>query len=274
MRVSLAAMFLAGIAAFLLVAKSAEAQVTNPVVLELFTSEGCSSCPPADALLLKLEQPGAIAGAEIIALGEHVDYWNDLGWNDRFSSHVLTRRQGQYAARFSLNSVYTPQLVIDGRVELVGSDSAQVVRKIAQAASKPKPAKITLLWKPDPLTPSSLRKGGAADIDNAESAEMQPKALAIDVRQAGSAHARVLLALTESGLSTSVAGGENGGRVLHHPAVVRVLRDLGQIRDGSFSANLQVPIDPQWKPENLRVVVLVQQLDNAEILGAAALNYR
>jgi len=262
---------LSGLVASLVLTNPANAQVTNPVVLELFTSEGCSSCPPADALLMKLEQPGAVAGAEIIALAEHVDYWNDLGWNDRFSSHALTRRQGQYASRFSLNSVYTPQLVIDGRFETVGSDSAVVLRKIAQAATKPKPAKISLIWKTYATASLPESKGGAADT--ADNDLPGSRSLAIDVHQAGPGHARVFLALTESGLSTSVAGGENGGRVLHHPALVRSLRDLGQLRDGNFSQNLQVPIDPQWKLQNLRVVVFVQQPESGEILGAAALNY-
>jgi len=112
---------------FVVVAAAARADATRAaqptaVLVELFTSEGCSDCPPADVVLARLVAEQPIAGAEVIALGEHVDYWDRLGWKDRFSSAALTNRQQVYAARFNLDSVYTPQMVVDGRAQFVGSD--------------------------------------------------------------------------------------------------------------------------------------------------------
>jgi hypothetical protein len=113
-------------------AHAAAPQHPSPVIVELFTSEGCSSCPAADALLLRLvEQP--IDGVQTIVLGEHVDYWDRLGWKDRFSSPAFTRRQEVYANRFNLDSAYTPQVVVDGRSELVGSDRTALQRAIQRA---------------------------------------------------------------------------------------------------------------------------------------------
>src|ERR1700722_9603141 len=105
-------------------AQSSQATRT-PVLVELFTSEGCSSCPPADALLIKFQQEQPVPGAQIIVLEEHVDYWEGLGWHDRFSSHQFTDRQNVYGARFKLESVYTPQMVVDGSDQFVGNDAAK-----------------------------------------------------------------------------------------------------------------------------------------------------
>src|SRR5947208_16389996 len=109
----------------------------TPVVVDLFTSEGCSSCPPADALLARLSESRDVDGAEVIALGHHVDYWNELGWKDRFSSAALTNRQRVYSRALYVDSIYTPQLVVDGRAELVGSDAASAPRAIERALDVP-----------------------------------------------------------------------------------------------------------------------------------------
>ena len=118
---------------------SVSGETRVPVVVELFTSEGCSSCPPADTILGKLRQLRAPNGAEVLVLGEHVDYRNHSGWTDRFSPPTLTERQNGYARRFHLGSAYTPQMVIDGRFETVGSDSNSVQREIVRAAQVPEP---------------------------------------------------------------------------------------------------------------------------------------
>jgi len=102
----------------------------TPVIVELFTSEGCSDCPPADTLLQTLITTQPIGGAEVIALGEHVDYWDRLGWKDRFSSAALTARQHGDQTLFNTDSIYTPQMVVDGRAEFVGSDAAAAKKAI------------------------------------------------------------------------------------------------------------------------------------------------
>lgn len=109
-----------------------------PVLLELFTSEGCSSCPPADSLLDRFEKNQPVSGANVIVLSEHVDYWDDGGWKDPFSSAGLTIRQRDYARQFGLDSVYTPQLVVDGQTQFVGSDESEAYDATAKAARRPK----------------------------------------------------------------------------------------------------------------------------------------
>lgn len=113
-------------------------RVRVPVLLELFTSEGCSSCPPADRLLELRDQKQPVTGANLIVLSEHVDYWNRLGWKDPFSSSLYSARQDEYANRFHLGEAYTPQLVMDGRVGVVGSDGRAVESAIQKAMPEPK----------------------------------------------------------------------------------------------------------------------------------------
>src|SRR5436305_248711 len=125
----------------------------TPVLIELFTSEGCSDCPAADALLDKLVATQPVAGAEIIALGEHVDYWDRLGWKDRFSSAALTNRQQIYGARFSTESIYTPQMVVDGIAEFVGSDANAARRAIAKAVAAPH-GTVSIDVQPDVARPA------------------------------------------------------------------------------------------------------------------------
>src|SRR5438477_8572780 len=122
-------------AAVMLGALRPAAAPPTPVVVELFTSEGCESCPPADVLLQQLATTQPVAGVQIIPLSLHVDYWDQLGWKDRFSSAALTNRQRVYGTRFNVDSVYTPQMVVDGRAELVGSDGAAARKAIGRAAT-------------------------------------------------------------------------------------------------------------------------------------------
>ena len=226
---------------------AAGASAQTPVVVELFTSEGCSSCPPADALLVKLSQQGAGNGTELVLLGEHVDYWNYIGWTDRFSSAQFSQRQSEYGR--ALNStVYTPQMVIDGNAQFVGSDASEAQRDIAAAAKEPKPAQVTLHWEGN-------------------------NRLHVSVQSPVQDRGNVLLATTEDGLSTAVEAGENGGHTLHHAAVVRQLRQLGPTDKGAFDANVDVAPHADWNPAKLKVVILVQDPASMKVLGAAAVPY-
>ena len=227
---------------------SGTSQKGNPVVVELFTSEGCSSCPAADAILSKLRNEGSVDGAEVLILGEHVDYWNNLGWSDRFSSAALTKRQADYANRFDLNSSYTPQMVIDGHVELVGNGESAVRRQLSLAARSTKPAQVHLSWGTDGKLQISVEGGDEVS-------------------------GKVLLAITEDGLSSKVGGGENGGHVLRHSGVVRDLREIGTLKQGKFSESVKPVRQADWKSENLRAIVFVQKPGHGDVLGAASLGY-
>jgi hypothetical protein len=219
------------------------------VVVELFTSEGCSSCPPADDLLSKMGRKASLNGAEVIPLGFHVDYWDDLGWKDRFSSHSYTDRQQQYARKFRLDGPYTPQMVVDGQAELVGNDSGGAENAVTQAATRQQEAEVKLSWA-------------------------SPEELLVEVTGADkTAHGDVRLAIAEDNLSTSVAAGENNGHVLHHSAVVRDFRLLGQLSNGSFQKAVDVKPDKVWKVNDLRAVVFVQAGNQGAIAGAASINF-
>ena len=225
-----------------------------PVIVELFTSEGCSSCPPADALLKKLEQRQASGSAEVIALEEHVDYWNSLGWSDPFSSAQFTNRQQQYAAALRTEGPYTPQMVVDGRAEFVGSRERQAQQEIEAAIHNAKAdVKIT-------------RKIASSD---------QPENISVRVgRLIGPTSGdtpEVWLAITESQLHSAVTAGENKGENLQHASVVRRLQKIGDAKasgDFSFSGDATLKLDSSWRPENVRVVVFVQEKKSRRILAA------
>jgi len=232
----------------------------TPVVVELFTSEGCSSCPPADRLLAHLQRTQPVPGADIIALEEHVDYWNDLGWKDPFSSSQFSNRQDDYAHFFRTSGPYTPQMVVDGKSQFVGGDERAALAAIAKAARVPK-AKIDLSQIPDP------KETGA---DSGE--------LTLQIRFGPVAGwrrgdlAEVILAVTEDDLSSNVTRGENAGNQLIHRAVVRDFKVLGRLDStGSFAAEPKVKLAKDWKRDNLRVVAFVQDRTSRDVLGAAAL---
>jgi hypothetical protein len=220
-----------------------------PVLVELFTSEGCSSCPPADALLAKLDRYQPISGAEIIILGEHVDYWDDGGWHDRFSSRQYTDRQSNYSTRLRISSgIYTPQMVVDGTEQFVGNDGPHALKSITAAAQTPK-IKLTLTN----VTADGHRISGAVS--------------APDVAQKGDLYA----ALVDLADVTEVKGGENGGHHLEHAGVVRTLQRIGSLKDlpaGPHPFSLSAP--PDAIPGKMRVVVFAQQSGQGAVLGAAS----
>jgi len=169
------------LAALSLLAAQAQEKRT-PVIVELFTSEGCSSCPPADALLSRLERSQPIAGAQIIALEEHVDYWNNLGWVDPFSAPQYRVRQNDYAQRFFIESVFTPQMVVNGQAQFTGNDGNRALQEIGRA--------------PAPVVQVDLRTAV-----NAGDPQLLDLFVQVTNLKAGKAHAaNVYLAVTESDL--------------------------------------------------------------------------
>ncbi|HXO37353.1 MAG TPA: DUF1223 domain-containing protein [Candidatus Acidoferrum sp.] len=217
------------------------------VVVELFTSEGCSSCPPADELLGHLSHDLSAKNIQVIPLGFHVDYWDGLGWKDRFSSAGFTQRQEQYARALKVDGPYTPEMVVDGAVEFVGNNAGQAQHTISQHASQPEIAAVK-------ITP-----------EGANQLSIQIKA------PATTGNALVMLAITEDNLSTQVGSGENGGRTLHHAAVVRELRELGKLREGSFEGAAQLKLQKDWKLQDLRAVVFIQNGPSGNIDGASSI---
>jgi len=224
------------------------------VIVELFTSEGCSSCPPADALLKQLSEHQSVQGAQIVALEEHVDYWDHLGWKVPYSSSKFTQRQGDYAQVFGTDGVYTPQMVVDGQNEFVGSRSLAAKEAIEKAANRPK-AEIVLV-------------PGANSSPGKPAFEVEVKSL-----DGISVHGELELwvAVTEKGLQTDVKAEENSGETLKHAAVVRSLRRIDTFRDlAGYHNQIQFALDAGWKKENLAVAVFLAEKNSRKIIGAVA----
>jgi hypothetical protein len=228
-------------------------QGSTPVLVELFTSEGCSSCPPADELLSLLGQSQPVHGADVIALEEHVDYWDNLGWKDPFSSEAATARQGEYGVAFGGKQIYTPQMVVDGRMEFVGSSDVDALRAIHSASQKPKPA-IQLSWQKED--------------------ELSIHFDALPYPSAGDT-AQLFLAVSENMLRSDVKHGENAGHALEHNGVVRQLLPLGKVDAGpaGFSSTVAVHADRDWNRANLRAVVFEQERRSRHILAAGAIDF-
>jgi len=229
-------------------------QGSTPVLVELFTSEGCSSCPPADELLGHLDKTQPVRGANIIALEEHVDYWDGLGWKDPFSSETATARQTEYGEAFGGKEVYTPQMVVDGRTEFIGSSDDDALREIRAAIRTPKPA-IQLSWQKD---------------DDTLAIHVEPLAKA----EPGN-DVRLFLVIAENMLHSNVRRGENAGRALEHDGVARQFVSLGKIAAPSsgFSSTIAVQTAREWNRANLRAVVFVQDQRSRHILAAAAIPF-
>lgn len=237
-------------------ASAADNKTMQPIVVELFTSEGCSSCPPADALLLQLENAQPVEGAKVIALEEHVDYWNHDGWTDPYSSADWTQRQVDYVTKFKEKEPYTPQMIIEGRAEAVGGRESEVKQAIEQAASQPQTElKITAGNAASEAAPQfTVHAGKLTGNTDGDSAE-------------------VWLAVSESGLASSVNAGENSGRTLHHASVLRSLHKIGVAKpntDTAFEASQRVKLKSEWNRKNIQIVVFIQDKKSLRILGAAA----
>lgn len=235
---------------------SGDAKMPAPVVVELFTSEGCSSCPPADALLMKLETAQPVQGAKVIAIEEHVDYWNHDGWTDPFSSTIWTQRQADYVLKFKGKEPYTPQMIVDGQTQMVGGHELEAREAIQQAASQPQ----------TDVTVSPGESSGASQDFKVRIGKL--------VGNTDKDSSEVWLAITESGLGSSVGAGENAGKDLRHASVLRSLHKIGVAKgngDTTFDSSTKVKFNSGWKRQNLQVVVFIQDRKSLHILGAASI---
>lgn len=207
----------------------------SPVVVELFTSQGCSSCPPADALIHDIANDPAMRG-RVIPLAFHVDYWDSLGWRDPFSSKEWTQRQARYAHTMHLNSAYTPQAVINGTREFVGSNRSAMSAALEKASNEKSRADVTL------------------------TARREADSLIATIHATVPANNDLMLAVVEDGVTTKIQHGENAGRTVIDDSIVRrLVRVTGQ--------TATVPLDPAWR--NLTAAAFVQDRTTLAI-GAAA----
>jgi len=210
----------------------------HPVVVELFTSQGCSSCPPADALIGEIAHDPALRG-RVIPLAFHVDYWDQLGWRDPFSSAEWTQRQQRYAAAMRLSSSYTPQAVVGGKRELVGSNRSGLNAALESLSNAKRAGEIGL----------TIRR--------------ESSALIATIHATVPARDDLFVAVTEDDVTTKVPHGENAGRTLRNDAIVRRL-----IRVPPGQTSVTIPIDPAWR--SLSAVSFAQDRNTLAIDAASA----
>jgi hypothetical protein len=221
-----------------------------PVVLELFTSEGCSSCPPADALISELGS----STKSVIPLAYHVDYWNHLGWADPFSSRQWSERQSDYTRAMNLEGEYTPQMVIGGAWQCGGSEAGSIERAVAAARS------ASSLGRTSIQTSLAVRR-------------LQIKATAQMLSTAATGSRVVMLAIYENGLVSKIGAGENGGREITYDYTVRKLLpafELDPAQRGSVSREITVDLDPSWSLDRLGVAAFIQDPASLRIEGASS----
>jgi hypothetical protein len=221
----------------------------HPVLVELFTSEGCSSCPPADEFVQKLDTLQPVPGAQLIILSEHVDYWDHDGWKDPNSSAALTERQSAYERALSVSGPYTPQLIIDGAKEVHITDAQQIQTVFQQASAA---SKVGVRIGTVSIDAGTLRTHIETDAGTEKH------------------NADVFVAIALDHVESQVLRGENGGRHLTHVAVVQELAKVGKLQSGkSFSSDVQLKLKPGIDPGNIRVVAFVQASGPGKLLGAA-----
>jgi hypothetical protein len=228
-------------------AKIFQSKGKPPVLVELFTSEGCATCPPVERNLAVLEREQANPDAEIITLALHVDYWNRQGWTDKYASPLFSQRQTIYGQKFKISSIYTPQMVVDGTKQLIGNKLSEVQKAISESAKVQK-ANVELSRADEKLR---VKVSGIPKHEDAS----------------------VYLAIAENNLTTKVERGENGGRTLEHSAVVRYLKPLGRIlpQDNEFEIETTLDVQPDWKRVDLKFVVFLQENQSRRILGVNSL---
>ena len=225
----------------------------HPVLVELFTSEGCSSCPPADLMIQKLDELQPIPGAQLIVLSEHVTYWDHDGWKDPNSSSALTDRQATYETALKEPSSYTPQIIVDGTEQIQINYPQQHMTDIFEkAAAAPKiPVRISEVTVAAG-SPTVLRARIETDVNSEKHS------------------ADVYVAVALDHVESQVLKGENGGKHLIHVAVVQQLTKVGKLSKGkNFSQDVQLKLAPGTDPKNVRLVAFVQESGPSTVLGAA-----
>ncbi len=260
----------------------------KPVLVELFTSEGCSSCPPADALLKSLDHEQNIPGAQVIVLSEHVDYWDHDGWRDPFSSPEVTARQEIYARRFGQDSAYTPEAVVDGAKGMVGSDRRALLGAIAEAAQRPK-------LKIDVASVEASNKSVQAEVKVAAHLSADLYAVVADDDDKSSVsrgensgrhleHVAILwwiiIGLIAGWITgklmsgggyddkSSVSRGENSGRHLEHVAVLRSIQRVGSLDEG-FDRQVRVDLPHGSETQKMRLLIFAEERGTGHILGVS-----
>jgi hypothetical protein len=225
---------------------------SHPILVELFTSEGCSSCPPADDFVQKLDALQPVDGAQLIVLSEHVTYWDHDGWKDANSSAALTDRQSAYVHVMGLPTPYTPQIIVDGAKEMRIHDAQQVEKLFQQAVTTPKiPVRLSAVSL-DQGAPGLLRTHIETDANTAKS------------------NADVFVAIALDHVDSQVLRGENGGKRLTHVAVVQQITKVGKLQKGkTFAEDVQVKLKPGTDLNGIRVVAFVQEQGPGQLLGAA-----
>jgi len=221
----------------------------RPVVIELFTSEGCSSCPPADDLLADLIGEAQSHGQPVYAMAFHVDYWDRLGWRDPFSSGDNSARQRRYAAAFGTDQVYTPQMVINGKSGFNGSDAREARKQVQAELEKP------VLLEPT-ITPEKVLDGR---LTIGYAVKGAPKGMMINV------------AVVERSVTTRVERGENGGRNLRHSNVVRAFGTAMLTETGADKLELRLP--ESLDPKNALVIGFVQDGKSMAVMGANSADF-
>jgi hypothetical protein len=233
-------------------AADAPTPAARPVVVELFTSEGCSSCPPADALLEKLDSTQPVPGVQLIVLSEHVDYWDHDGWKDPNSSPAFTERQQDYIRALKLQTPYTPQLIVDGFGEVHANDPQEVDKVFQEAVATPKLAVRIGDISVDAGSPAILKTRVEADGEAAKH------------------NADVYVAVALNRVESQVLHGENGGRHLTHVAVVVQMTKIGKLQKGKeFGEAVTLKLKPGIDPKNVRLIAFVQESGPGKLLGAA-----
>jgi hypothetical protein len=224
----------------------------HPVLVELFTSEGCSTCPPADRLIQKWDAAQPISGAQLIVMSEHVTYWNHDGWKDPNSSDALTDRQKDYEGELGEKDVYTPQVIVDGTHNLHLQNAQEVKDALVKAAAAPKIAVRISDVSIDGGNPALLKARIETDANDEDH------------------KADVYVAVALDHVESQVLHGENEGKHLVHVAVVQELTKVGKLPKGkSFAEDVQLKLKPGTDLKNIRVIAFVQEPGPGKLLGAA-----